>query len=175
MSSSYLRMMNYAIVTLLLAFVMGKDMNAQCFSIIPYPIGDPCVQIVIANDPYCCNNTWDFACQTAYDDCNVGGGCTAVAPYPDSDPCYLEVISNDTYCCNISWDGACQAAYDMCDPGGGGSGTPIDVSSTTYTIPELIDDVLLGSCVEASNITSTGADGAFGNFSGGSDIGFPEG
>ncbi len=100
--------------------------------------------------------------------------CTAVIPYPINDPCVQTVIANDAFCCNNAWDGICQSAYDNCDPGGGGGG-PIMVSSSTYSIDELVTDVLLGSCVEASNITWTGAPGAFGNFSGGNTLGFAEG
>lgn len=149
---------------------------SQCTADIPYPIDDPCVQIVIANDPFCCNNTWDGLCQSAYDDCDPGGGggCEADAPYPDDDPCYIQVITNDTFCCDTSWDGICQSSYDECDPGGGGGG-PIVVSDDTYTIPELVTEVLLGSCVDASNITFSGNNSAFGNFTNGNEIGFEEG
>lgn len=162
------------ILFLLTVGILGTEsVFSQCVSNIPYPEDDPCVQIVIANDPFCCNNSWDGICQNAYDDCDPGGGgCNAIAPYPDDDPCYIEVILNDPFCCDTSWDGACQAAYDGCDPGGG---DPILVSDNTYTIPELITDVLLGSCVDASNITFSGDNSAFGNFSGGNEIGFAEG
>lgn len=101
--------------------------------------------------------------------------CTATIPYPIDDPCVQTVIANDSFCCDNSWDGICQSAYDDCDPGGGGGGGPIVVSDDTYTIPELVTDVLLGSCVDASNITFEGDNSAFGNFSGGNDIGFAEG
>jgi transforming growth factor-beta-induced protein len=86
---------------------------------------------VIDNDPFCCNNSWDFICQNAYDalsgSCTGGPGptCTAVAP-----PCvdllstaYTSVVLNDPFCCNTSWDLSCQNAYDAlsstCTGGGG--------------------------------------------------------
>lgn len=120
----------FVLFTILFLLISSSGVFAQCFSGIPYPINDPCVQTVIAADPFCCFSTWDSACQNA---------------------------------------------YDNCDPGTGGGGGPIVVSSSTYSIDELVTDVLLGSCVEASNISWTGADAAFGNFSGGNSLGFAEG
>lgn len=100
--------------------------------------------------------------------------CFSVIPYPMSDPCVQQVIAADSYCCDFSWDSICQDAYDACDPGGGG-GDAIEAFSGVYSVPELIQDVLLGSCVSASNVTNIGAAAAFGHFTNGSTIGFEEG
>jgi gliding motility-associated-like protein len=99
--------------------------------------------------------------------------CTAVSPYPANDPCYIFVIAIDPFCCTTMWDGICQNEYDDCDPPGPGS--VIDVSTNTYTIPQLVTDVLIGACVEVSNITSSGAALAFGSFTNGSSLGFENG
>ncbi len=107
--------------------------------------------------------------------CGTFAQCFSGIPYPINDPCVQTVIAVDPFCCVTSWDSACQNAYDNCDPGSGGGGGPIVVSSSTYSVEELVTDVLLGSCVEASNITWSGADAAFGNFSGGNSLGFAEG
>lgn len=49
-------------------------LNGSC----PYPATDSIFQVVINQDPFCCNNSWDDVCQTAYDDIvdefNGGGG-----------------------------------------------------------------------------------------------------
>lgn len=52
---------------------------------------------------------------------------------------------------------------------------PIDVDATTYSAEQLITDVFLGDCLEASNITFTGATGAIGSFTNGASIGIEEG
>jgi hypothetical protein len=54
-------------------------------------------------------------------------------------------------------------------------GDAIIVDASTYSASELITDVFLGDCLEASNITFTGALGAIGSFSNGSSIGIEEG
>ncbi|MDG1101244.1 MAG: CotH kinase family protein [Saprospiraceae bacterium] len=55
---------------------------ANCATILdgscPYPATDSTFQLVINQDPFCCNSSWDGVCQTAYDDIvngvNGGGG-----------------------------------------------------------------------------------------------------
>ena len=55
---------------------------ANCATILdgscPYPATDSIFQLVINQDPFCCNSSWDGVCQTAYDDIvngvNGGGG-----------------------------------------------------------------------------------------------------
>jgi len=102
--------------------------------------------------------------------------CFTNIPYPLTDLCVIEVIGNDPFCCFTTWDAACQSAYDACDSGGGGGpSTAIVVSTDTYTIPQLVTDVWLGSCVEAENITFSGAPAAFGSFTNGNLIGFESG
>lgn len=104
------------------------------------------------------------------------GQCASMIPYPFEDPCVQQVIAADPFCCTNTWDAICQGAYDDCDPGGGGGPTStIEVSINTYTVPELISDVWLGSCVEAENITFSGAASAFGSFTNGNLIGFESG
>jgi gliding motility-associated-like protein len=99
--------------------------------------------------------------------------CLAASPYSVLDPCYLIVIANDPFCCTTFWDGICQNAYDACTPPG--PSQAIVVSNNTYTPQQLVTDVLLGACVEASNITYVGAAGARGSFTNGNALGFPSG
>lgn len=57
-------------------FVLLIDANfihAQCPVIAPVP-NNSCYQSVIADDSWCCYNSWDALCQGAYDGCNPGGG-----------------------------------------------------------------------------------------------------
>lgn len=103
------------------------------------------------------------------------GQCLSAIPYPLTDPCVQQVIAADPFCCTNSWDALCQNAYDDCDPGGGGPASAIVVSTDTYTIPELVTDVWLGSCVDAENISFSGAPAAFGSFTNGNLIGFESG
>ncbi|MCH2197596.1 MAG: choice-of-anchor L domain-containing protein [Flavobacteriales bacterium] len=51
----------------------------------------------------------------------------------------------------------------------------ISVESGSYTADQLITDVFLGDCLEATNVTYTGDAGAIGTFSNGSAIGIEEG
>jgi hypothetical protein len=53
--------------------------------------------------------------------------------------------------------------------------TPLVVTGGVYTAEELITDVFLGDCLEASNILYTGAANAIGTFSNGGPIGIEEG
>jgi hypothetical protein len=43
--------------------------GSDCVANIPYPSNDPCVITVIAEDAFCCDNTWDEICQQAYNVC----------------------------------------------------------------------------------------------------------
>jgi hypothetical protein len=93
----------------------------DCTADIPYPLSDPCVIAVIAEDEFCCNGAWDNQCQELYDICIDENGttdCEAVIPYPFNDPCVQAVIAEDDYCCNTEWDDICQEAYDACNGGG---------------------------------------------------------
>jgi hypothetical protein len=44
--------------------------SGDCVSNPPYSESDPCFIIVINDDPFCCNDTWDNICQDAYDVCS---------------------------------------------------------------------------------------------------------
>jgi gliding motility-associated-like protein len=99
--------------------------------------------------------------------------CIAASPYLANDPCYVIVIANDPFCCTTFWDGLCQMAYDNCSPPG--PSQSIVVSTNTYTPQQLVTEVLLGACVEASNVTYVGAAGARGSFTGGNTLGFESG
>ena len=46
----------------------GTGGGTGCAAVAPVP-NDNCYQQVIAADPFCCNNTWDALCQTAYNNC----------------------------------------------------------------------------------------------------------
>jgi hypothetical protein len=90
---------------------------------------------VIANDPFCCNTSWDGICQNAYN--QFSSEC---APVPDgvdiNSSAYAQVISQDPFCCNASWDSICQNTYDyLSNSGPSGCITPpalIDVDSDAY-------------------------------------------
>jgi len=57
----------------------------------------------------------------------------------------------------------------------GSGGNPLSTDNTTYTPPQLVTDVLLGSCVSAFNVQYTGENGAIGYFSNGAGIGMDDG
>ena len=113
--------------------------STGCNANIPYPESDPCVQTVILDDSFCCENEWDATCQEAYDACNENQNpCVSTIPYPFSDPCVQTVILDDEYCCDTEWDDICQEAYDACnDPG------PVDCAPGTVSSP-LAQDVCPG-------------------------------
>lgn len=115
-----------AVLFLLFSFQFGYS---QCPVLAPVP-NNACYQSVIANDSWCCFNSWDGLCQSAYDACAPTGGCPVLAPVPNN-ACYQTVIANDPWCCNNSWDGLCQSAYDACNPGGG----PVSAGDCPDAIP----------------------------------------
>ena len=47
--------------------------HTQCAVVAPVP-NDACYNQVIIDDSWCCNNSWDGLCQSAYDDCIALGG-----------------------------------------------------------------------------------------------------
>jgi hypothetical protein len=95
--------------------------NAQC---------SDCVDIICANDPYCCNTTsgaWDDVCVAATLDsayateCNpiCAGGCAhdeCVAGPPldiACSTCAGAICTADSFCCDTDWDSLCvEAAED---------------------------------------------------------------
>ena len=65
---------------------------ANCATILdgscPYPATDSIFQLVINQDPFCCNSSWDGVCQAAYDDIvngvNGGGGPDEGNPFSNT-------------------------------------------------------------------------------------------
>lgn len=108
------------------------------------------------------------------------------------DGCYSITVGGGAWDLEISWSlsntstgtiagGAPQTInFDVgagCGGGGnpGGGGPAILVDGSTYLPEELISEVFLGDCLEASNISYTGTPGQIGTFSNGSGIGIEEG
>ncbi len=54
-----------------------------CAANAPYSAADPCYQIVIADDPWCCDVMWDASCQEAYNICDEYYN-TDLVVYPDN-------------------------------------------------------------------------------------------
>lgn len=124
-----------------------------------YTADQACVQSVIDLDPFCVNNTWDWICQDAYNDClyavdgcdwylpiTVGGGPAVwdcVAP-PDyflaNQNCAQSVITEDPFCVITNWDNLCQTAYCAC----AGTSGCTDPTACNYDPAACTDD---GSCV----------------------------
>jgi hypothetical protein len=141
---------------------------------------------VVAGQTY----TWSTCGSTAFDTQLTlfqGAACGGVTLAYNDDACGLQstitwtatfsgtvtlLVSqyncqNNFICIPLNW------ACTSCSGGGGGGN--LVVSTNTFTPPQLITDVLLGSCVSASNISYGGAIGAFGNFTSGDCMGISEG
>jgi hypothetical protein len=117
--------------------------GSDCTSTIPYPLNDPCVIQVIAEDAFCCDNTWDNLCQEAYNDCaGIEGPCLSW-----TQPTTTTAWENF----NITYDGA---------PCNDGTGCPI-FSFTTFEVwgseAYVVDNVLLGGTYTFSHCTGPGA------------------
>lgn len=99
----------------------GGETPGGCEANIPYPENSPCVQLVIAEDPFCCDDAWDDICEEAYQDCLDASipDCEANIPYPFDDPCVQTVLAEDPFCCDDAWDEICEDAYQDCTGGGG--------------------------------------------------------
>lgn len=99
----------------------GGGTPTGCVAVIPYPENSPCVQLVILEDDFCCEDTWDDICEAAYQECLDASipDCAANIPYPFSDPCVQTVIIDDLFCCEDTWDDICEEAYQDCNGGGG--------------------------------------------------------
>ena len=82
-----------------------------------------CCTVVCANDPFCCEVSWDVQCveETILSGCGVvcacGGGlptdtCFVVHPNPGcvSIRCCNFVCTSDPFCCGVTWDLSCVAA-----------------------------------------------------------------
>ncbi len=85
---------------------------------------EACCEAVCADDPFCCNTTWDGICANdAFAVCgNCGdpaaGSCYTANGTPgcDNAGCCEIVCAADPFCCNSQWDGLCaDAAIKNCD------------------------------------------------------------
>jgi hypothetical protein len=117
--------------------------GSDCASTIPYPLSDPCVIQVIAEDAFCCDNTWDSICQDAYNDCaGIEGPCLSWAQ-----PTTTTAWENF----NITYDGA---------PCNDGTGCPV-YSFTTFEVwgseAYIVDNVLLNGTYTFSHCAGPGA------------------
>ena len=133
----------------------------------PYVLADqPCVETLIANDPYCLNTEYDTICEDAYNLCVYGCidpqwflpdvinsapayfGCPSTgftaAEYQD---CVELIVANDPFCLDTAWDTLCQDAYDTC------SGCT-NAAACNYDPNASVDD---GSCILPDGCTSATA------------------
>jgi subtilisin-like proprotein convertase family protein len=132
--------------------VAESDGSVLCTAVAPDCVlsDDAAYQEVIANDPFCCNNTWDEICQADFDAisdaCAGGPACTAVAPdcVLSDEAAYQEVIANDAFCCNNTWDDICQedfdAISDACLPPSCAAEAPACVTSDIVAYQTVVDN-----------------------------------
>jgi hypothetical protein len=91
-----------------------------------------CLTEVLAVDDYCVETSWDFTCQSQFDDCfylcdplwfiplepGIGiayYGCSAPPGYySPNQSCVMSVIQSDPFCVEFDWDLACETAYNDC-------------------------------------------------------------
>ncbi len=80
-----------------------------------------CCELVCADDPFCCDTTWDSLCADAANDgcevcqkepaCGVAGTgdcCEDTGtPFCDDELCCQLVCAADPFCCNTTWDSLC--------------------------------------------------------------------
>ncbi len=78
----------------------------------PYPDDDACYQTVTAEDPFCCDISWDSVCDAEYWAC-YAPTCVE-APYAADDACYQTTVLADSNCCSSDWDTLCQCEYNDC-------------------------------------------------------------
>jgi hypothetical protein len=88
-----------------------------------------CCETVCADDPFCCEATWDGVCAELAQDlcgalcptelaCPGTGDCCGTNDTPGcvDTACCLSVCGDDPFCCEVTWDGSCAAAADTtCD------------------------------------------------------------
>lgn len=159
------------------------------------------ITVEINTDQWGDETSWEIYDQVAFTLIASGGGANYAgnSSYThnvcvDSTRCYLFVIYdafNDGMCCTYG-QGSYTVRYNGVVAGTGGvfatsesvfnigncsgsGGDPLETDNTTYTPPQLVTDVLLGSCVSAFNIQYTGESQAVGYFSNGAGIGMEEG
>lgn len=94
-----------------------------------YDTSSAAYSIVIAEDPFCCNTSWDSLCQTSYE--GIGGlpnpdpacagapacdalpiGDVTACDYDTASAAYSAVIADDPFCCETAWDSLCQTLYE---------------------------------------------------------------
>jgi len=84
----------------------------------PFCDDEACCEAVCAQDPFCCDVTWDGACASQANDLcegclscgndSAGSCCDANGtPFCDDEACCEAVCAQDPFCCDVSWDGAC--------------------------------------------------------------------
>jgi len=90
------------------------------------PACDPCVEKVCAQDPFCCEQSWDALCVAEAEkicgpDCTPCGHdlCEPGEPLePTCDPCVEKVCGQDPFCCDFEWDSVCVGkAEQLCGLG----------------------------------------------------------
>ncbi|HWB74175.1 MAG TPA: hypothetical protein VG755_04450 [Nannocystaceae bacterium] len=101
---------------------VGDAMDDSC---------NACVSQICAEDPFCCQTSWDMTCVgevdticdgqcagsgCAHDECEQGG------PLDDAcSTCATDVCGADPFCCMTDWDATCvMEAADMCACSAGG-------------------------------------------------------
>ena len=89
--------------------------------------GCSCEGCVCAQDPYCCDSSWDTTCVNECKGCGTScggggeGGCQE-SDFPGCGGCACEscVCNADEYCCLFAWDNLCVGQCEDC----GSCGTP---------------------------------------------------
>lgn len=101
----------------------GNPCSQGCFSTSAEPGCDfaPCCFTVCADDPTCCEASWDEDCvQLALLSCcglPAGGSCFATSgtPFCNDRACCVSVCNQDTFCCDGQWDDFCvELAFELC-------------------------------------------------------------
>ena len=99
-------------------------MDASCNS---------CVSAICADDPFCCQTSWDDVCvghvaDTCNGECSGGGcshdECSQGGPLDEAcSDCATTVCGADAFCCSTDWDATCvgeaEALCGICGAGGG--------------------------------------------------------
>jgi hypothetical protein len=88
---------------------------------------DPCVTMICAAKPSCCNSQWgpicvndvaavcgDPMCGTST--CAHNVCITGVALDPACDPCVASVCLGDSFCCSTLWDSICVSEAQVTCP-----------------------------------------------------------
>lgn len=97
----------------------------------PYPVTDSIFLLTIAFDNSCCDDEWDFECQSVYDFIESFGTeffepvvieeCPVIVngdvPYEPTDSFFIQTIEVAEFCCE-EWEAECQEVYDFLSFGG---------------------------------------------------------